>query len=248
MASNTAPATVKSAMRTLDILEFLVGQNRPLAAHELAAALGIPVSSLSYLLGTLVERGYVERSGRLYVPGAGLARLQPGTRPMLAERVAPLVRALRTQLNETAGFFVRRGFEVEAIASEIGEHVLRYTLHVGQTGPMHSLSAGKALLATLSEEELDRYFREVERTAFTANTMVEETTLRDEIETIRVMGIAHTSEEQTPGIVGIGRAATIDGEVVGAFSVAMPAARFSADVDRNIVRALTRATELLAGS
>ena len=139
----------------------------------------------------------------------------------------------------------RRGFIIEAIASEIGEHVLRYTLNVGQTGPMHSLSAGKALLATLGADELDRYFREAERTAFTANTIVDEAALRSELEAIRSSGIAHTSEEQTPGIVGIGRAALIGGEAVGAFSVAMPAARFNAEVDGATTRALIRATEML---
>jgi len=247
MGTERSDSGVKSVQLAFDVLEAVAAAPGEVGVSELAALLGTTKGTVFRHLQTLVERGYVERSGRLYAPGAGLSRLQPGTRTMLTERVAPLVRALRTQLNETAGFFVRRGFEVEAIASEIGEHVLRYTLHIGQTGPMHSLSAGKALLATLSEEELDRYFREVERTAFTANTIVDEATLRHEIETIRSMGIAHTSEEQTPGIVGIGRAATIDGEVVGAFSVAMPAARFSAEVDANIIRALTRATELLAG-
>ena len=56
----------------------------------------IPVSSLSYLLTTLVERGYLAREGRRYAPGPGLERLQSRTASFtLAERVAPLVRALR---------------------------------------------------------------------------------------------------------------------------------------------------------
>ena len=47
---------VKSATRTLDIIEYVVAHGRPLVAQEIATALGIPVSSLSYLLATLVER------------------------------------------------------------------------------------------------------------------------------------------------------------------------------------------------
>lgn len=64
-------------MRTLDILELLVSQGQPLAAHEIASALAIPVSSLSYLLTTLADRGYIARTGRQYGPGEGLIRLQP---------------------------------------------------------------------------------------------------------------------------------------------------------------------------
>ena len=52
---------VKSATRTLDIIEYVAAHSRPLVAQEIAVALGIPVSSLSYLLATLVERGYLAR-------------------------------------------------------------------------------------------------------------------------------------------------------------------------------------------
>ncbi len=67
---------VKSATRTLDIIEYVVAHNRPLVAQEIAVALGIPVSSLSYLLGTLVDRGYLALDGRRYSAGPGLQRLQ----------------------------------------------------------------------------------------------------------------------------------------------------------------------------
>ena len=61
---NTTSSQVKSATRTLDIIEYIVAHDRPLVAQEIAVALGIPVSSLSYLLGTLVDRGYLAREGR----------------------------------------------------------------------------------------------------------------------------------------------------------------------------------------
>ena len=60
MTKPTQP-TVKSAMRTLDIIEHVVGNPSGVAAQDIAAALQIPVSSLSYLLGTLCERTYLRR-------------------------------------------------------------------------------------------------------------------------------------------------------------------------------------------
>ena len=71
-----AASQVKSATRTLDIIEYVVAHPRPLVAQEIATALGIPVSSLSYLLSTLVERDYLVREGRRYSPGPGLDKLQ----------------------------------------------------------------------------------------------------------------------------------------------------------------------------
>ncbi len=74
-------APVKSALRTLDIIEYVVARAGPCVAQEIASALAIPVSSLSYLLATLAERGYLAREGRHYLPGPGLARLSAGRAP-----------------------------------------------------------------------------------------------------------------------------------------------------------------------
>ncbi len=247
LSPSSAPATVKSAMRTLDIIEYVVSRGRPLVAQEIASALGIPVSSLSYLLGTLVERHYLTRDGRRYSAGPGLERLQAHVPAFsLAETVGPLVRTLRIQLNETISFFVRRGWEVESLVTETSEHALRYAVATGRFAPLHGFSAGKALLATMPDEELDRYFAETDRVAFTATTIVEEGALRAEIARIRESGIAHTREEHTPGIYGIGRAAYIDGVVVGAFSFAIPFVRFDAEIERRATELLIRTTDLLA--
>ncbi|UAJ09076.1 IclR family transcriptional regulator [Glacieibacterium megasporae] len=246
MSDASPPATVKSATRTLDIIEYIVSRGRPLVAQEISEALGIPVSSLSYLLGTLVEREYLVRTGRRYASGPGLARLQTHTPVFsLADRVAPLVRTLRVQLNETASFFIRQGWEVEALATESSEHALRYAVSTGSRAALHGFSAGKALLAALADADLDRYLAETERTAFTATTIVAAASLRTEIDDIRRTGIAHTREEHTPGIHGMGRVARIDNEVIGAFSVAIPAVRFDAAVERRAADLLIRTADLL---
>jgi IclR family acetate operon transcriptional repressor len=175
-------SSVKSATRTLDIIEYVVAHNRPLVAQEIAVALGIPVSSLSYLLGTLVERGYLARDGRRYSAGPGLQRLQARSGGFsLAERAAPLVRTLRVQLNETTSFFIRSAWDVEAIVTETSEQALRYAVPTGARLPMHALASGQALLAALPDAELDRYFAETERQKFTPATVTSEKALRREI-------------------------------------------------------------------
>lgn len=238
---------VKSATRTLDIIEYVVARDRPLVAQEIATALGIPVSSLSYLLGTLVERQYLNRDGRRYSCGSGLERLQSriGARFSLADRAAPLVRTLRMQLNETTSFFVRHDWEVEAIVTETSEQALRYSVDTGQKLPMHMLSSGKALLAALPDDELDRYFAETERARFTPATIIEEKALRQQIDEIRSTGIAMTEEEYSLGIVGIGRVVMIAGEAVGALSVAMPKVRCPPEMRERTIDLLKRTSALL---
>ena len=248
MTSLGPSSPVKSALRTLDILELLAEQPRPLSAQEISVTLGIPVSSLSYLLSTLVDRGYLERTRRHYSLGPSIDRFRrDDAEPSLGDRAAPIVRAITRELNETAAFFVLRGFEIEAVAREIGEQALRYTFEVGQRAPLHAFAAGKALLATMSEAELDRYFATVERTAFTPGTIREETALRQSLETIRQEGIARTREEHTPGIAGIGRAAIVDGKALGAFSIAMPLARLDRATEQRAIKLLNQAVGILEG-
>ena len=237
---------VKSATRTLDIIEYVVAHNRPMVAQEIAIALGIPVSSLSYLLGTLVDRGYLLRDGRRYSAGPGLQRLQARDGGFtLAERAAPLVRTLRVQLNETTSFFVRHDWDVEALVTESSEQALRYAVPTGNRLPMHALASGKALLAALSDQDLDRYFRETERMRFTASTVTGEKALRKEIAQIRSDGFAFTDEEFSLGIVGIGRVVTIAGEPIGALSVAIPKARIDETAKRRALDLLERTAGLL---
>lgn len=247
MASTSAQSSqVKSATRTLDIIEYVVAHPRPLVAQEIATALGIPVSSLSYLLATLVEREYLVREGRRYSPGSGLQRLQMHAEAYtLADRAAPLVRTLRVQLNETTSFWVREGWEVEALVTESSEQALRYAVPTGNRMPMHPLASGKVLLARLSEAELERYFAETDRQRFTPSTVTSEKALRKEVAEIRKTGFSWADEEFSLGIIGIGRAVTMGGETVGALSVAIPKVRCDDATRRRIENLLERTASLL---
>lgn len=246
---NAQSSQVKSATRTLDIIEYIVAHGRPLVAQEIAVALGIPVSSLSYLLGTLVDRGYLAREGRRYSAGPGLERLQArGAGFTLAERAAPLVRTLRVQLNETVSFWVRHGWEVEPIATESSGQALRYAVETGRRLPMHPLAAGKALLATLPAQELHRYFAEVSLDRFTPMTIASEAKLRKQLAEIRETGFSHTDEEYSLGINGLGRAVRIGGDVAGALSIAVPKARYTEALDARAKDLLAKTAALLESS
>jgi IclR family acetate operon transcriptional repressor len=247
MSANPAATPVKSALRTLDVIEFVVAHRQGVVAQEIAGALGIPVSSLSYLLTTLADRGYLVRAGRRYLPGPGLDRLraEPHALP-LADRVAPLVRALKGELNETASFMVQRGWDVESLVTEASDQALRYAVDPGTRRPLHALAAGKVILAALPEAERARYFAETTRAAFTPATRTSEADLRDDVAQIIAEGMAIAREEATPGIVGTAVPACIDGAFVGAFSVAIPAIRFDGALEVRVRVALLRAASALA--
>ena len=76
----------------------------------------------------------------------------------------------------------------------------------------------------------------------------DEPTLRAQLAEIRTTGVAVTTGEYDQGIIGIGRAAVVANEVVGAFSVAFPATRDSDALRARIRDLLTRVVQLLESS
>ena len=227
MATSQPSTAVKSAMRTLDIMEFVVARGQGVVAQEIAETLAIPVSSLSYLLSTLVDRGYLVRDGRRYRAGPGLQRLATSAEPVsIKARAAPLIRHLKAQLNETCSFMTIAGWEVEASITEDSNQALRYAIHVGIRRPLHCMAAGKAILAAMPEADLSRYFAETERVRFTDATLIGEQELRAELERVRNQGYAEAFEESQLGVVGLAYAVEYERNVLGAVAVAVPTVRY----------------------
>lgn len=247
--NGSTPSTVKSAMRTIDIIEYVVARPAGVVAQEIAAGLAIPVSSLSYLLATLAERHYLTRDGRRYLPGPALDRLAaPRIAMTLADKVRPLVKSLRLQINETASFFIRDGWQLEAIVTETAEQSLRYSISVGTRSPLHCLAAGKALLARMTDADLDGYFAQARLESFTPSSITDEAQLRAELAEVRATGVGRTREEYTPGICGLGMAAIVDGVAVGAFALAIPVPRFTAEVEGRTIAKLEQAVNLFTAA
>lgn len=248
----TSIRKVKSAERTLDLLECLAAAPQPLNATALSEALGVPKSSMFHLVGTLVDRGYVvEAENNRYRLGPKLGDLVRGgaDEAHLAKLVQPILDDLSMVTNETCGFNVRSGDEVEVLATVSGRQALTYTMRTGDLAPLYAVSAGKAILAAMERDWFDGYLRRVTFEKFAANTIMSKERLEREVERAREEGFGVVDEEFTPGIVGTGMVVRLGGEVVGAINVVIPAARFDAMaaslVRTQLRKAVSRAEALL---
>ncbi|HWW66046.1 MAG TPA: IclR family transcriptional regulator [Sphingomonadaceae bacterium] len=236
---------VKSAARALDVLEYVARMETPPTFAGLASSLRIPKSSLSNLLATLVDRHYLIHEGARggYRAGPGIERLTHAfwRSTTLVDRIETVLADLRDELGETAGYSERRGDEVEVIATQPGKRPLVYMLRVGARTPMHRVSTGKILLATLEDSEIDAY---ADRTDFSVRTRFGISTreeLHRDIAEIRATGIARSRGEVIEDVVGMATALRLNGEVMGAICVALPASRYDERLDADIATALRAA-------
>lgn len=199
------PATpgVKSADRTVELLELLSRTSEPLTLSEIQRELSYPKSSLFVLLRTLVARGWVETDRRGTGYSIGVRALLVGTSYLDRD---PVIRAatrgleeLRAEVNETVHLARLDGADVVYLASRESGHQLRLTSRVGRRLPAHATSLGKALLAQRSDEEVDAILP-AELVALTPLTLTDRAALFADLALTRERGYALERGENTAGL------------------------------------------------
>ena len=221
---------VKSADRTLEILEFCGRQRHPVAHAEIAGTLGIPKSSVSALLGNMVERDYLtfypESNG--YALGAAVIALASGyLRELDLPRMGQAsVQALAAQVGESAALAVLAGKRVQVVARHNWVQPLMYAVHIGDTAPLHASASGKAILAFLAPARRAALLAGYRFERLTAGTLRTRRALQIALDATRRAGFARSDEELVEGIMTLA-VPVFDArsEVVGALSLSIPTPR-----------------------
>lgn len=214
-----AIASVDSAL----LLATLLQQEGAMRVTDVAARLGVSVSTAHRLLGMLVYRDFAEQlPDRRYAAGPVLRRgpVQQASVATLREVALPHLRRLVDAVGETANVMVLAGAEVRFVATVESEQVLRVGDRTGRTLPAHLTSGGKAALATLGDEEIAAALQVLDETA-TAR-------LLRELRAVRRRGFAVNDQGTEAGLTAVGVVVPSAGGFRGvALSLAAPSARYS---------------------
>lgn len=231
---------VKSAARTVDVLEYLAArQNQPVRLRELCTALGTPKSSLYALLRTLIARGWVatDASGTLYT--IGIRALLAGTAYLDADPYLRILRphldALNEELDETIHLGRLDGHDVIYLATRDSSQYLRPHSRVGRRLPAHSTALGKAVLAA-GNAALPPTLE-----VLTPHTLASHDALEADLEATRRRGYAVDAEESALGLRCFGFALRYSDPPTDAVSCSIPIARLTPRSQDKIIHALQRA-------
>jgi DNA-binding IclR family transcriptional regulator len=242
---------VKSADRVMQILETIGSKNHGMTHGELAKVLGIPKGSLSFLLSNLVDRDYLtfDRSSKLYMLGPTLLVLTGRYLSNLdLVRVGrPIVHELVSEINEDTELAVMKGDEILFLYKEECSKPLKYSIAIGERAPLYATSAGKAILAHLSADEISLYCSAASLAPITKNTITDQEVLRRELNAIRSKGLAYGREEYHHGICAVAAPIfNLYGNVVGSIVVTLPSVRFNSEHKRFIEPRLQGASERIS--
>ncbi|MEV1285578.1 IclR family transcriptional regulator [Micromonospora sp. NPDC049679] len=235
---------VKSAGRTLEVLEALAESPGRRSLVDLARALDIPKSSLHGILRTMIQRGWVEADGTGTRFGLGVRALQVGAAYLETDDAVGLMSAVLDELSRQFGETVHLGRldgpHVVYMAKRESIHPLRLYSAIGRHLPAHATALGKVLLAERSDEAVDRLLN-WPLAALTRHTITDPATLHAELATARERGYAIDREENTEGIVCFAIAVPLQSPATDAISLSVPAARIGPGSEDEIVAALRRA-------
>lgn len=248
----TGVRDVKSATRTVEVLEFLAArQNKPAKLRELSEAMGVPRSSLHALLRTLVRHGWVrtDSSGSLY--GIGIRALLVGTSyldmdPYLTI-VKPFIDELHERFDETFHLGRLDAGDVVYLATHESSQYLRPYSRVGCRLPAYSTSLGKSLLAEREPADRDAHIP-AELTALTPHTLTSRAALDEELERTHARGYAIDDQENTLGLQCFAVALHYDygSPPTDAISASIPLARLTEQKKLEIVETLRQAADKIA--
>jgi DNA-binding IclR family transcriptional regulator len=227
---------VQSIERALAILRYLAGTEA--GVSQIAAAVGLPKSTVSRLLATLHDNGAVSLSAGRFSIGPLIGQLAAGTgrHGELVAIARPYLVGLVDAFGEDAGVSVLDGGDVLYLDQLSSDAAVQLRDWTGERVPPHCVSSGLVLLAHASPDARQRAL-EGPLSRLTARTMVAPTRLRR-----RLVAVARRDSEWVYGefaddINSVAAPVFDDGEVVAALHVHGPSYRFPGDRDPDQIAA-----------
>ena len=226
---------VQSLDRAFGLLEALSLRPEGMGLMELCEACGLHKSTVHRLLAALTALGYVGKAAdgvryRLTLRLVELSgRIVDGFD--VTQAAKPVLDRLRDSAGETVHLVVRDGCDiVYTYKAESTDASYRMASRIGLRRAMYCTAAGKSILATLPDGEVEEIWRGSEIIAHTPHTIVTLGGLMEEIGGIRHRGYALDNEENELVVRCIaGAVQDHTGTASAAFSISAPVIRMDND-------------------
>lgn len=229
-------SAVKSAGRVLDIFELFEAQQRPLRISEIVSALNLPQSSVSMLIKTMRDMGYVDFDPqmRTYRPSVRLAFLgswaagPAGT----SDRLRAAMREVSEATQESVLLGRQMGYRMQYLSVIESRHALRFTLHPGLVRVAFRTGIGIAILSTRPDNEVRRLVTRYNAERDPDAPVIGEGWVAEQIGQARAQGYYMSNGMVTSGagVVAVALKSLVRGQLLG-LGIGAPLSRLDARRD-----------------
>lgn len=227
----------RSLAKGLEILDLLAVRQQPAALREISAHLALGKASTLRLLRTLEDMGYLKRdeaeSYLLKRPWSVSA--EHDRQAQVREAALPVLAKLNARFGETVALAYLFDDVIRVIEVLESTHHIRMSNYRGGILQPYASSLGKAIAAFQTPDLMQRILYTYGIFKFTSNTLTDFRSIHDEFGSVRERGYATDREETVPGGSCIGVPIFgPDGEVKASFSISMPKARMTAELEQTL--------------
>lgn len=198
--------TVPAIEKCFSILSLLAEEKRPFGYNEIVRILDLNKSTVFNILHTMSNLDILEKGPD------GLFRLGPrlfllgnaaAGESELIQTVHPYLESINKKFKLSAFFGILSGREVIIIDKADRANQIKISSEIGMKLPIFAGVAGKALLAQLPEESIDKLLSEATPKQYTPRTIIDKAAYKQEIREIRKNGIAYDREEYIQGLMAV---------------------------------------------
>ncbi|MBP1848758.1 IclR family transcriptional regulator [Rhizobium halophytocola] len=227
-----------SVMKAFAILDLLDDSRQQISARDVADLVGLNAVTAHRFLKTLTATGV------LVSPKKGVFRLgnklvDYGERAKsfrkLAVEIQPFLNRLADETGESAMATTFDGTMITCIAAAHSDKTFLYNARVGARMEAYATANGKLWLAFSDPSAWKSYLAATDLSPFSQNTIVDPVRLQEELDEIRVQGIAFNRAEREDSVAAIAiPILTADGRMIAGMSVYGPTSHFTEDTIRSV--------------
>ncbi len=235
--------------RAVAVLETLSQSRRPLSVTELARTLDLAKSTVANLCTALEDSHMIRRVDGRWALDYKVLELGQGflAGTDIVSEFRTAAATLATASQETLLLATLDHLDVVYLARHDGSQPIRLASDIGRRMPAVVTSLGKAMLATLPADELERRLAEVaELPTFTPRSHRSMDALRRDLDSTRDRGYAVDDEQNTEGITCLGIALPGNRPAPVAVSATLLTARFSTHMRETLIEDLSSLAGRLA--
>lgn len=240
---------IPTNLRAMLILEAVGTQTTPMTSAELGRAIGLPKQTVHRLCNTLIDEGFLVRTGTGgLIPGRRSRLMASGTLHASYSHIArhQILKNLADETGETVNFVVPENQGMSYKDRVETDWPFRVQLPIGSHVPFHCTASGKTFLSTLNKSTRQHLVRTIDLTPATKNTHSSPQSLLDELGIIAQRGYALDNEEFIDGMIAVAVAIRdTSGRYVASLGVHGPAQRFSLKQADSCAPLLHQASERL---
>ncbi|HEY0106206.1 MAG TPA: IclR family transcriptional regulator [Rhizomicrobium sp.] len=242
----------KATARVLAVLSAFVSRiDRSYGVTELSDALGMTKNMVYRAVSTLVDQGFLIRdaSGTRYELGLRILELQSARarEPDMRGLCSPSMHAIYELTGETVSLSVRRGDAVVFIDGLETSQPGTWRNQIGDYRPLHSVASSRAVLAFLTDAEIEDYIARRSPLKMSGNQTVSPQELWSAVREIRARGYARYQRNIRPRMISLAFPIwDARNTVQGAIAVGGPQDRFGRDAEALLPKLVEIAGELNA--